>query len=310
MSISQKTLQHPVLTLIVFVMLAIMGLFTLKDTAISLMPDTDNPMMMVSATYTNAGPESVEKSVTTVLESALVSLSNLKKMTSTSSEGSGFISLEFNYGTDLDVATNDVRDKLSRVTSRLPDGVSPTIMKMDSDSMPIMQIAVRGNRSRDDLKQLADDTIADILEQADGVAEASVSGGRTKIVRVELEQNRLAAYGLTLTAVSGALAKQNLELGGGTITEGKTDYSIRTTGEYQSVDEINNTVITTINGYAVKLSDIGKAFIGYADKTNEVYINGQPGVYISITKQSGKNSVSVANSVYKKIEQAKKSAAI
>jgi len=306
MSISQKTLQHPVLTLIVFVMLAIMGLFTLKDTAISLMPDTDNPMMMVSATYTNAGPESVEKSVTTVLESALVSLSNLKKMTSTSSEGSGFISLEFNYGTDLDVATNDVRDKLSRVTSRLPDGVSPTIMKMDSDSMPIMQIAVRGNRSRDDLKQLADDTIADILEQADGVAEASVSGGRTKIVRVELEQNRLAAYGLTLTAVSGALAKQNLELGGGTITEGKTDYSIRTTGEYQSVDEINNTVITTINGYAVKLSDIGKAFIGYADKTNEVYINGQPGVYISITKQSGKNSVSVANSVYKKIEQAKK----
>ena len=306
MSISQKTLQHPVLTLIVFALLGVMGIFTLKDTAISLMPDTDNPMLMVSATYTNAGPESVEKSVTKVLESALVSVSNLKEMTSTSSEGSAMVSLEFNYGTDLDVATNNVRDKLDRVSNSLPDGVSPSIFKMDSDSMPIMRIAIRGNRSRDDLKQIAEDDIVDILEQADGVAEASVSGGRTKIVRVELEQNRLAAYGLTLTTVSSALAKQNLELGGGSITEGKTNYSIRTTGEYTSIDEINNTVITTKNGYAVKLSDIGKAFLGYTDSTSEVLINGQPGVYISITKQSGKNSVTVANSVYTKIDQVKK----
>ena len=306
MSISQKTLQHPVLTLMVFALLGVMGLFTLKNTAISLMPDTDNPMLMVSASYTNAGPESVEKSVTKVLESALVSVSNLKQMTSTSSEGSCFISLEFNYGTDLEIATNDVRDKLDRVTRALPDNVSPSIFKMDSSSMPIMRIAIRGNRSRDDLKQLAEDNVVDILEQADGVAEASVSGGRTKIVRVELEQNRLAAYGLTLTTVSAALAKQNLELGGGSITEGKTDYSIRTVGEYQSIDEINNTVITTKNGYAIKLSDVGKAFLGYADKTSEVYINGEPGVYVSITKQSGKNSVTVANSVYTKIEQVKK----
>lgn len=306
MSISQKTLQHPVLTLIVFALLGVMGIFTLRNTAISLMPDTDNPMLMVSASYTNAGPESVEKSVTKILESALVSVSNLKEMSSTSSEGNAMVSLEFNYGTDLEVATNNVRDKLDRVSSSLPDGVSPSIFKMDSDSMPIMRIAIKGNRSRDDLKQIAEDDIVDILEQADGVAEASVSGGRTKIVRVELEQNRLAAYGLTLTSVSSCLAKQNLELGGGSITEGKTNYSIRTIGEYTSIDEINNTVITTVNGYAVKLSDIGKAFLGYSDSTSEVLINGQPGVYISITKQSGKNSVTVANSVYTKIDQVKK----
>ncbi|MCH5291520.1 MAG: efflux RND transporter permease subunit [Treponema sp.] len=301
--ITEKTLRHPVLTLIVFVLLGIIGIFMLRQTAISLMPDVDRPYLMVSATYTNAGPESVEKSVTTPIENALVSLSNLKKISSTSSEGRSIVSLEFNYGTNLDVAANDVRDKLDRVTRSLPDNVTPTIFKMDSNSMPIMRIAVRGNRSTDDLKQIADDTIVDVLEQADGVAEASTMGGREKIVRVELEQNRLGAYGLTLTNVASALSVQNLELGGGSITEGKTDYSIRTTGEYSSIEEINNTVITTVNGYDIKLRDLGRAYMGFSDTKSYVYINGEPGVYISITKQSGENSVTVANAVYQKIRE-------
>ena len=304
--ISQKTLQHPILVLITFVLLGIIGLFSLSNTSISLMPDVDMPYLMVYSSYSNAGPETVEKAVTTLVEDALVSLSNLKSISSTSSEASSVVSLEFNYGTDLDIVTNDVRDKLDRITKALPDNVSPSIMKMDSDSMPIMRIAVRGNRSTDDLKQIAEDDIVDVLEQANGVGEAEVMGGRTKIVRVELEQNRLKAYNLTLSAVSSALAKENLELGGGTITEGTTDYSIRTTGEYSSIEEINSTVITTLNGYDVKLSDIGKAYMGYEDQSSIVYINGQPGVYVSVTKQSGENSVSVADAVYEKIEELKK----
>ena len=302
--ISRKTLEHPILTLITFALLGILGAFTISNISLSLFPDVDMPYLMVSASYSNAGPETVEKSVTTIIENALVSLSNLKSITSTSSEGACTVSLEFNYGTDLDIASNDVRDKLDRVTRSLPDNVTPTIFKMDADSSPIMRIAIRGNRSADDLKMLAENTVCDILEQADGVGEASVNGGRTKIVRVELEQNRLQAYGLSLTAVSSSLAKQNLELGGGTITEGKTNYSIRTTGEYTSVDEINNTVIKTVNGYAVRISDLGRAFLGYSDATREVYINGVPGVYLSVTKQSGKNSVTVANAVYDKIKAA------
>ena len=301
--LSQKTLQHPVLILMAFALLGITGLFTVSNTSISLMPDIDRPFLMVSASYTNAGPESVEKSVTSVLEGALVSLSNLKKISSTSSEGRCSISLEFNYGTDLDIATNDVRDKLDRVTRSLPDNVTPSIFKMDSNSMPILRIAIRGNRTVDELKQIADNTVVDILEQADGVGEANSMGGRAQIVRVELEQNRLQAYGLTLSAVSAALSKQNLELGGGTITEGKTDYSIRTVGEYTSIEQINETVITTVNGYDVKLNDLGKAFMGYRDASSIVLINGEPGVYISITKQSGKNSVTIANAVYKKIDE-------
>ena len=221
MSLSKKTLDHPVLTLIIFLLLGIVGLFTLSNVAISLMPDIDSPYLSVRTSYTNAGPESVEKSVTKVLEGQLIGVSGLKKLTSTSREGSSNINLEFNYGTNLDIATNDVRDKLDRVVRRLPDDVdTPIIRKMDSDSMPIMRIAINGNRSRDELRVLADDVVVDLLEQADGVAEASVSGGREKIVRVDISQNRLAAYGLTMSMVNSALSKQNLELGGGKITEG------------------------------------------------------------------------------------------
>ena len=301
--LSEKTLNHPVLTLIVFALLGMMGIFTLSNTEISLMPDIDQPYLMVMSTYTNAGPESVEKSVTTLVENALASLNNLKSISSTSSEGSSVVSLEFNYGTDLDITTNDVRDKLDRISRALPDDVNPMIMKMDSSSMPIMRIAIRGNRTVDDLKLIAENNVVDTLEQADGVGEASVMGGRAKIVRVELEQNRLAAYGLTISAVSSSLAVQNLELGGGTVTEGTTDYSIRTVGEYRSVEEINNTVVARLNGYDVKIRDLGRAYMGFRDASSYVYINGEPGVYVQITKQSGANSVTVANEVYKKIDE-------
>lgn len=305
MSISKQTLEHPILTLIVFVLLAIMGVFTLKNVAVSLMPDVDSPYISVNTSYTNAGPESVEKSVTKLLEGQLVSVSGLKNITSTSSEGSSSISLEFNYGTNLEEATNDIRDKISRVTRMLPDDAgTPTIFKMDNDAMPIMRIAVRGNRSNDDLKLIAEDTIIDLFEQIEGVAEAAVIGGRQKIVRVDISQNRLSAYGLTMSTVSSALSKQNLELGGGKITEGTHDYSIRTTGEYANIEQINNTVITTMpNGYVVKLNDLGNAYMGYKDKTSEVLINGEPGIYINITKQSGKNTVSVAKLVRQKITE-------
>ena len=304
MSITKTTLRHPVLTLIVFVLLGIMGVFTLKNVSISLMPDVDYPYLNINTTYQNAGPESVEKSVTKLLESQLVSVTGLKKITSTSSEGRSSISLEFNYGTNLDIATNNVRDKIDRVVRNLPDDAgTPSIFKMDSNSMPIMRIAVNGNRDRNELREIADNTITDLIEQTDGVAEATVYGGRDKIVRVDLSQNRLSAYGITITEVSSALSRQNLELGGGKITEGFYDYTIRTTGEFASVDQINSTVITTRNGYIVRLADIGKAYLGYRDKSNEVLINGQPGVYISVTKQSGKNSVTVANAVYKKLDE-------
>ena len=227
-------------------------------------------------------------------------------MYSTSTESGSSIQLEFNYGIDIESAVNDIRDKLGRVQRQLPDAVnSPTIFRFNGDSKPIMRIAVRGNRALSDIKEIAEDTISDIFEQADGVAEASVMGGKTKIVRIELDQNRLAAYGFTVSQVSSALAKQNLDLGGGKLNEGQKDYVVRTTGEFKSLEEINNTLIQTVNGYDVKLSDIGNAFWGFQDITRDVFINGEHGVYITITKQTDANSVTVSNNVHEKIEELK-----
>ena len=306
MSISKKVLEHPVLTICCFALIAIVAFFTLSNIQIDLMPDMDMPVAMVYTTYDNAGPESIEKTVTDVLEGGLVSVSNLKKMTSESSEGMSLIKMEFNYGTDLDVAVNDIRDKLDMVKGNLPDDAdSPQIFKFDSNAMPIMTLALNGNKSANELRRLADDEISDKLEQTAGIAQATVSGGRESIVRIELSQNRLDAYKLTLSSIVATLAKQNIELGGGSVYEGTRKYMVRTTGEFSSIDEINNTVVGTLNGYNVKLSDIGTAFMGYKDETSKVYINGKAGVYIKLKKQSGSNTVNVANAVYKKIAEIK-----
>ena len=303
MSPSKAAVNHPVLTLIVFVLLGIMGIFVISSIPIDLFPDTEVPMILVYTSYDNAGPESVEKSVTEVLEASLVSVSDLDSITSYSMDEVSMIMLEFNYGTDLDVATSDIRDKIDMVRDYLPDDCdSPSIMKMDASSRPIMRIAVRGSMSANELREYADETIADLITQASGVAETRVSGGDEKIVRVEIDKNRLDAYGLTLTSVATSLAAQNLELGGGKITEQTRDYTIRTMGEFSSMEEINNSVIATVNGYNVKLSDIGRAFEGYEDMSNIVYINGEEGVYLSVVKQSGKNTVTVANAVYGRLD--------
>ena len=304
MSLSRKTMDHPILILIIFTLLGLLGIFTFSKIAIALFPETENPYLMIMTTYQNAGPESIENTITKPIESAVVSLSGLKGMTSTSSESSSTVQLEFDYGTNMDNVINDVRDKLDRVTRSLPDAASsPTIMRFGSNSSPIMRILIRGNRSVDDIKAIAESQIVDILEQADGVAEADVTGGRNAQVRVELDQNRLAAYGYTIPTVVSALSKQNLELGGGKVQEGHKNYIVRTTGEFTNIDEINDTVISKVNGYSVKLRDIGTAYIGFAEASTESYINGEKGVYVSITKQSGSNSVTVANNVYKKLSQ-------
>lgn len=304
MSVAKRVVERPILVAIVFALIMVVSLYTLSDLALDLMPDTERPVLMVSASYSGASPESVEKSVTATLESALINVSGLQGLSSTSSEGSSRLELEFEYGTDLDAATNDVRDKLDRIRRSLPDDAyDPQIFRFSSSDMPIMRIAVSGERSSEELKVIAEDIIQPRLEQVDGIAEADVNGGRERVVRVELSQNRLDAYGLTITGIASRLATANVELGGGSIGEGTKNYLIRTTGEYASVDEIASTVVGTVGGYDVRLSDLGTVAMGYEDESRLVYVNGEPGVYVSLTKRSGSNSVQAADAVYEKLEE-------
>ncbi|ULQ58726.1 efflux RND transporter permease subunit [Brucepastera parasyntrophica] len=304
MSVAKSVVNRPVLFVIIFALIAIVGIYMVSDVAIDMFPDIDIPMVIVYTSYDSAGPETVEKTVTKILESALVNISGLTDMTSQSSEETSLIMLEFEYGSNLDNKVNDIRDKIDQIRDYLPDASdSPIIMQMDPSSMPIMRIAVKGDRTQNELRKIADDMILDKLEQIDGVASTSVVGGQDRIVKVSLSQNRLEAYGLTITDIARTLASQNVELGAGSIVDGAKNYSIRTTGEYSSLLDISETVVTKIEGADIRLRDIGDVFWGYEDENSTVYINGELGVYVSVTKQSGTNSVAVADKVYARLDE-------
>lgn len=304
MTLSKKILDHPILTVTVFALMAILGLFMIPNLALELYPATEEPIITVFTSYENAGPESVEKAVTVPLEDSLVSVNKLKKLTSTSSEGSSMIMLEFNQETNLDAAVNEIRDKIDEAKGDLPTGVSnPSIFRMNTASEPIITLALRGNKSVNEMDFLAKNFVKSRLAQTDGVARAQVAGGTDKIIRVELSQNRLEAYGLTLTQVSESLASQNLDMGGGKIAEKTSEYTIRTTGEFPDLEAVNDTVVANVGGYDVRLSDIGRAFEGYRDEKSSVYINGEPGVSIDIQKRTGANTIKTADAVYEKIEE-------
>ncbi|GHT79619.1 multidrug ABC transporter [Spirochaetia bacterium] len=306
MSLVKTVVSRPTTFFIVFVLLIMLGVFAFINLPIDLMPEINPPYMAVMTTYSGAGPEEVERSVTRILESALAAVSNLEKLTSTSSKGSSMVILQFTYGTDMTDASNSVRDALDRVRNYMPTGAdTPMIFKMDPAMIPIMGLMVTGNRSPEDLREMAEDTIIPRIEQTPGVATASVNGGREKIIRVEIPQNRLEAYGLTVTSIQQMLATQNMQVSAGTIVEGGVSYLLNTMGEYNSLDQIRNTVISykgggsVVNGQVelprqVYLRDLADVIDGYKDETSTVYVNGVPAVQITVQKQSGKNSVQTA----------------
>jgi HAE1 family hydrophobic/amphiphilic exporter-1 len=259
----------------------------------------------------------VERSVSRTLEAALSGVSGLEKITSTSSKGSSMIFLQFTYGSDMADASNSVRDALERIRNYLPTGVeAPMVFKLDPAMMPMMGLMVMGNRTAEEIRELAEDTIIPRLEQTPGVATASVSGGRVKIVRVEIPQSRLEAYGLTVTQIQQMLAAQNAQVAAGNITENGLNYILTTMGEYTSIDEIKNTVISYKGGGVsggqvemprqVYLRDLADVYEGYKDETDSAYVNSKPAVILMVQKQSGKNSVQTAKNLRARLERMKR----
>ena len=305
MSVARAVVSRPTTVFIIFALLIGLGFFALVNLPIDLYPEINPPILVVYTSYTGAGPEEVERSVTRILEAALSGVSNLDKITSTSSKGSSLVIMNFTYGTDLVDASNSVRDSLERTRNILPtEADSPLIFKFDPAMIPIMGLMITGNRTPEELREIAEDTIIPRIEQTPGVATASVNGGREKIIRVEIPRSRLEAYGLTVTQIQQILRAQNMQTAAGTITEGGLSYILTTMGEYTSLDEIKNTVISYKGGglvgtqvelpRQVYLRDLADVFEGFRDETSTVYVNGQSAVMMMVQKQSGKNSVQTA----------------
>ena len=315
MSLSKLAVSKPTTVLIIFAVLTALGIYSTTELPIDLLPDMELPYLAISTSYANAGPEEVERSVTRPLESAISSVSGLDTMQSTSSSGSSLIVLAFNFGTNLDTATNEVRDKIDLVKSLLPaDAGTPLIIRADPSMMPIMSYVLSGNRTPEELRQYAEDVVQPRLEQVDGVASASISGGREKAIIIDIPRDRLEAYSLTITQIAQMVGAQNVQGSGGTISEDDTTYSITTSGEYLSLDDIRNTVVAykASGSYGmgaaptvskILLRDIADVYEGYKPVSSLAYLNGNPCVILSIQKQSGKNSVQAAQQVRQQVQE-------
>jgi HAE1 family hydrophobic/amphiphilic exporter-1 len=311
----KTVISRPVTFLIIFALLMGLGFFALVNLPIDLYPEINPPILVVITSYPGAGPEEVERSVSRPLEAVLSGVSGLENVTSTSSKGSSMVMLEFTYGTDMSDAANSIRDALERVRNIMPDGAdTPMIFKFDPSMIPIMGLMVTSDkRTPEELREIAEDTIVPRLEQIPGVATASVNGGREKIIRVEIPQSRLEAYGLTITQIQQMIAAQNMQTAAGTIIDGGLSYILTTMGEYTSLDEIKNTVISykgggLVNGQVempkqVYLRDLADVFEGYRDETSLVYVNGQSAVMLQVQKQSGKNSVQTAKDLRARLKR-------
>ena len=294
MSIYRKAVNNPVTTALVFIAMAIFGVFSLINISLDRFPKFDANVVMVMSSYPGASAKDIETNLTKVLENSLNGVSDLKNMTSTSKENMALITLEFMEGVDIDVATNDVRDKLDMVNSVLPDGVTlPVIFKFSADDMPIMIMAATADQSYQALEKILDEKLATPLARVSGVGTVSIAGAPQREIQVYCDPNKLEAYGLTVAGISQILAAENKNVPSGTIDIGSNAYSLRVEKEFTSADQMLDVVVGHVGGKTIYLRDVARVVDGVEEKYQESYINGRQGAQIVIQKQADANTVNV-----------------
>ena len=304
MSIYRKAVNNPVTTALVFAACAILGIFSLMRISIDQLPEFDANVIMVMSSYPGASAEDIETNLSKVLENALNGVSDLKDITSQSKENICLIMLEFEWGVDIDVATNDVRDKLDLVNSELPDGATiPVIFKFSADDLPIMILSATAGESLPALEKILDDKVTTPLARVSGVGTVSVTGAPQREIQVFCDPGKLEAYGLSITTISGILASENRNVPSGSIDIGSDTYSVRVEKEFENAEEMLDIVVGYSAGQAVYLRDVARVTDGQEERAQEAYTDGVQGAQIVIQKQTGANSVDVINGVKKALAQ-------
>jgi len=302
MRITDIAVKRPVTTTVVFLALIVVGVFSLGRLALDLIPDITFPVIGIYAPYAGAAPEEVEENLTKMLENQAASASNVEKLSSTSSEGSAFVMVEFQWGTDLDAAANDLRERLDVIRDVIPEGATqPMLFKFDPSMMPIMVLTVEGQRGLESLRYISENTIKTALEQVEGVASVYVEGGFEKQISVDINRGLLASYGLTIDQVVNVLRAENQNITGGSVEEGNTKYSLRTIGKLTSLEDIRRVVVGSSQGRPVYLGDVALVESGFADNELDVMINRNDAVIVVVQKQSGTNTVLISDKVKEKL---------
>ncbi len=307
MSLFASAVKKPITTALIFVAIAIFGIFSFITLPIDLFPKIESNSIMVMTSYAGASASDIENNISKPLENTLNSVSYLKHISSASRENISVITLEFQYGRDIEAATNDVRDKLEMVKSILPDGAgNPVIFKFGSDDIPILILSVTAKESMPGLYKIMDETVVNELARVNGVGSVSVSGIPKREIMVLCDPYKLDAYNLTIEAISSVIGSENRNVPAGSIEVGSNTYAMRVQKEFSSAREIENLVVGSFNGSNIYLKDVARVVDGLQERSQESYINGAIGGMVIIQKQTGENSVRIVRKVKEELPKLEK----
>ncbi len=307
MTLYEGAVKRPIMTSLCFCAIIIFGVFSFAKLPIDLMPDIDTNTIMVMTYYNGASAEDIENNVTRPLENTLNSVEHLKHVTSQSRENVSVITLEFEYGYNIDVLTNNVRDKLDMVSSALPDDAQqPTLFKFSTDMIPILLLSVQAEESQKALYKILDENVANPLARIDGVGTVSISGAPEREINIYMDPQKMEAYGISPYQVSNAINAENHNITNGTIDVGTQTYTVRVEGEFEDPSEMKNVVVGSKNGANVYLRDVARIVDDVEERAQRTFNNGKQGAMIVIQKQSGANSVAIADEVMEKLPDLQK----
>jgi HAE1 family hydrophobic/amphiphilic exporter-1 len=302
--LAELCVRRPVFATVIILLLTVIGAFSFFTLGVDRFPKIDIPTVSVSTTNTGAAPQEIETEITDIIEGAVNTVPGIDEMRSSSSQGRSNVTINFNLEKDPDLATQEVRDKVSTIINRLPETADPPVVrKSDPDATPILIYSISAPRSAIELTDLVQHQIQERVESADGVGEVVVFGGRQREIKIYLEPDKLRAYNVSVTDVSNALRAQNLELPGGRLDEGARTVTLRTLSRVTKVEAFNDIVIANKNRYPVKVRDIGRVEDSGVDPTSAAALDGTPSVSLGIRKQSGANTIAVINAVKQRMAE-------
>ncbi len=298
MSLYEGSVNRPIMTSLIFAAVVILGIFSLSKLPVDLYPDIDTNTIMVMTSYEGASASDIENNVTRPLENTLNSVSNLKHISSKSAENISVITLEFEFGEDIDVLTNDVRDKLDLITSYLPDDAeTPVLFKFSTDMIPIVLLSVEAKESQSALYKILDDMVVNPLARIPGVGSVSISGAPKREIQVYCDPNKLEAYGLTIEGISSVIRAENINIPGGNFDVGNETYALRVEGEFKDPTEMRKIVVGSHKGANIYLTDVARIVDTVEERAQETYNNGNQGAMVIVQKQTGANSVEISKKV-------------
>ena len=304
MSLYQSAVRKPIMTALVYVAVAIIGIFSLVNLPVDLFPDMGENTIMVFTTYPGASAADVENNVSRPLENVLNGVSDLKHISSDSRENYSILYLEFEYGIHIEDATNDVRDKLDMVSSMLPDEANtPFLFKFSVDDMPILMLSVQSGASTNALYKILDDRVASPLSRVGGVGTVSISGAPQREIQIYCDPYKLEAYNLTIEAIAGVVGAENRNFPLGSMDIGSETYSMRVQGEFSDARQMEDIVVGSYNNQNIYLRDVAVVKDTVQERMQEVYNNGVRGAMIVVQKQSGANSVQISEKVMSMIPE-------